>query len=208
MKVLRIIGNIIIGLLLFVFIFSLTFISRTKDLVENDVLYQTIKASLDESANDDKSLKESQDKLIDDMFGDSEAGGVIRMVLDNYREYKECDDKNQEYKVSKDDAKRLYDFVFKYKKNIEKISGTEVKNMSDKEFEDFFTYEKINEFANDSFKEFDKHITEDSIKSALDAYIFVTSKTVKYLLIGLIILKLKFMLITLILKNDILFKIF
>lgn len=181
MKALRVIGNVIIGIILFALLFALIITSRARDLVENDLLYETVKTSVSDVSKDE--IKDSQNKLVEEMFGDSEAGGIIRMILDNYREYRD----NPNYKVSEKDAKRLYDFVLKYKNQIEEISDRKVNTMTDEEFEEFFNYDKINEFAKDGFKEFDKNIDNKTIRVALDAYTIATSTAMKTLLVVLII---------------------
>ena len=192
MKALRVIGNIILGILLFVFIFCLTFIIKTKNFLEKDLIHETIKVSIEEAYKDDENISNSQKELVDDMFEDSEASGIINMVLDNYREYRN----NANYQVSNEDAKKLYDFVLKYKDNINELSGEDVSKMSDKEFEEFFDYNKINELAHDAFDSFDKEIGDESIDKVVDVYSYATSGPIKAILIsGIIVCILLLMLI-------------
>ena len=184
MKVLRGFGNTIIGIILFALIFSLLFINRTSNLVEKDFLRETIKSTIDEVSNNDNSLTESQKKTIDDMFKDQEASSIISMVLENYKEYKN----NSNYKVSEEDSKKLYDFVNKYRNYIKEISGENVSNMSEQEFEEYFNSNKIDEFAKNSFKEFDKEFNSKSLDKILDVYTIVTSNDVKLVILFTIII--------------------
>ena len=184
MKVLRGIGNTIIGIILFALIFSLLFISKTSNLLEGDVLKETIKTAIDDVSDNDKNLTESQKKAIDDMFKDGDASKIISMVLDNYKEYKN----NINYKVSHEDAKALFDFVNKYRTHIKRLSNEDVSSMTEKEFEEYFNNNKIDEFAKSAFKEFDKNLDSDVINKALDAYTIATSNSVKIAIIFTIVL--------------------
>lgn len=191
MKALRVIGNIIIGIILFSLIFTLLFVTKTRDLIESDVLKETIKNVIDDIENNDNDLTESQKKVIDDMFKDSELSSMISMILKNYKEYIN----NPNYMVSQEDANKLHDFVKYYKNNIKDLSGENVSKMSDEEFDNYFNIEKIDEFAKNAFKEFDKNIEKKDISIAIDAYSFATSKSIRLVLsfiivffIGLLIL--------------------
>ena len=184
MKVLRVLGNIIIGIIIFSLIFATILTSKATEYLTGDVLQETIKTAIDDVSNNDNNLTESQKKAIDDMFGDSEASGIINMVLDNYKEYKE----NENYSVSEEDAERLYNFVYKYKDRIQKLSNREVKEMDEKEFKEFFNQEEIDKFAKDSFKEFDKNFDEKTIDVVLKSYSIATSLSMKVLLIFIIVI--------------------
>ncbi len=179
MNVLRVIGNILIGIVLFALIFGLTFIIRTKKFIEKDLLHEVMRASVEEAYKSNEEISTSQKELIDDMFNDKESSGIIEMVIDNYRGYKN----ESNYHVSKKDAQRLYDFVLKYKDKIYELSGEDVSKMSEKEFEEFFDQEKIDEYAKDVFHDFDKNVEEEGIQKAIDGYSFATSGNLKIILI-------------------------
>lgn len=191
MKVLRVIGNIIIGIILFALIFSLFFVSKTRNLLEGDVLKETIKTAIEDVSNNDYNLTESQKNVIDDMFKDSDVSKIISMVLDNYRDYKN----NPNYEVSKDDAKMLYDFVNKYKNNIKELSGEDISKMTEEEFEKYFDDYKIDEFAKNAFSEFDKNLDSETFDKALDVYKFATSKAIRWALVFTILLFICFLLL-------------
>ena len=182
MKFLRVFGNILVGIILFGLIFSLSFIIETKNFLEKSIIEGSIKNAIEESSKEDVDLNDSQKKLVDEIFGDSEISSILNMVIDNYREFRT----NSNYHVSKNDADKLYSFVKKYKNRIEDLSGEDVSKMSNDEFEKFFDYEKINQFANDSFKELDEKIDKADINQILDVYNIATSNTVKYAFILLI----------------------
>lgn len=182
MKFLRVFGNILVGIILFGLIFSLSFITETKNFLEKSIIEGSIKNAIEESSKEDVDLNDSQKKLVDEIFGDSEISSILNMVIDNYREFRT----NSNYHVSKNDADKLYSFVKKYKNRIEDLSGEDVSKMSDDEFEKFFDYEKINQFANDSFKKLDEKIDKADMNQILDVYNIATSNTVKYAFILLI----------------------
>ena len=184
MKVLRVIGNIIIGIILFGLIFTCLFIIKTKNLLEGDVLRETIKTAIEDVEKNDNHLTESQKQVVDDMFKDGDASSMIQLVLDNYKEFKN----NSNYSVSHEDAKKLFDFVNKYRNHLIEISGENVSQMTEEEFEEYFNNNKIDEFAKNAFNEFDKNLNSDTINKALDAYSIATSKTVILILIFVIAL--------------------
>ena len=180
MKVLRVIGNVIISTILFALIIAFTFSSQSRSFIEGDLLKSTIKNAID---NVDKDNVDEQKKVIDEIFDNGEAKSIINIVIDNYRLYR----KDHNYHVTEEDAKELYDLVSKYKDRINNLSGRNVSEMSEQEFKDFFNVEKINEFAHDSFNEFDKYIDGDFANVMLDGYMIATSKTAQVLILSAII---------------------
>ena len=129
MKALRIIGNILIGIILFALLFAFMFISKTKNLLEGDLLKDTIRNTVEEISKNDNSLTESQKDAMDKMFKDSDLSSVINMVLDNYKSYR--NDSN--YSVSYTDAKKLYDFLVKYKSYIKSDSSEDISKMTEQQ---------------------------------------------------------------------------
>ena len=184
MKVLRVIGNIILGIILFALLFSFLIITKTRNLLEGDLLKDTIKNTVDEISNNDNNLTESQKEAIDDMFKDSEVSSIINMILDNYKEYRT----NSNYSVSYNDAKKLYDFLVKYKNEIKSNSDEDISKMTEAEFKEYFDNNKVDEFTKNAFQEFDKNFDKDTLNVALDAYSFATSTFVRTALILVIII--------------------
>lgn len=191
MKVLKIIGNIIFGIILFLSIFCLTFIVKTKNFLEKDLIHEAIKVSIEDAYKGEEGISNSQKEIVDNMFEDSEADGIIDLIIDNYREYRN----NTNYRITTNDAEKLYDFVLKYKDDIHELSGEDVSKMSSKEFEEFFNYNKINEFAHDTFDTFDKEIGDEKIDKAFDAYSYATSSVVKSILISMIVVCILFLIL-------------
>ena len=183
MKALRIIGNILIGIILFALLFSFMFITKTRNILEGDLLKDTIRNTVDEISKNDNSLTESQKETIDDMFKDSEVSGIINMILENYKEYRT----NSDYSVSYEDAKKLYDFLAKYKSEIKTDSDEDISKMTESEFKEYFENKKVDEFTKNAFSEFDKNFNEDTLNIALDAYSFATSAFVRAILVVVII---------------------
>ncbi len=181
MKAVRIIGSILLGIIIFSLIFSYSILSSTKNFLVGNLLTETVKATVKENIED----VEGQKKLVDDMFEDGEAKDIIYMIIDNYSKYHE-DSAN--YKVSQEDADKLYNFLNKYRKENIKLYGENISKMTEEEFKEYFSYEKINEFANDSFKTLDEDLNVKDVDRVLWAYDIATSNSVKVLFIMLILI--------------------
>lgn len=181
MKAVRIIGSILLGIIIFSLIFSYSILLSTKNFLVGNLLTETVRATVKENIED----VEGQKKLVDDMFEDGEAKDIIYMIIDNYSKYHE-DSAN--YKVSQEDADKLYNFLNKYRKENIKLYGENISKMTEEEFKEYFSYEKINEFANDSFKTLDEDLNVKDVDRVLWAYDIATSNSVKVLFIMLILI--------------------
>ena len=184
MKAVRVIGNILFGIILFGLIFVLTFVRSTKNFLEKDVIMGVVKEKITETIKEggDK-LSDKGEELLDDMLKDSGANDIIRIVVDNFDNYQ----KNKlKFKVSDADIETIYSYATKYKSTIVEIAGNKVKEISDEEFKKIFSSENINSLANEVFGSFDEDLG-DGIDVAITAYSKATSKTALIALIASII---------------------
>ena len=184
MKVLRVIGNILLGIILFALVFSLLVISRTKNMLEGELLQDTIKNTVDEISKNDMSLTESQKEAIDEMFEDSDASEIINMILTNYKNFKN----KENFEVSYDDAYKFYSFLHKYKSYIKTSSDEDISKMTEVEFKQYFDDKKVDKFVKDAFGEFDKNFDQNTLNISLKVYTFATSTIVKAALVFAIVL--------------------
>ena len=184
MKVLRIIGNILIGIILFALIFSLTFVRSTKNFLEKDVILGVIKGKITDTVKEEsEKLSEKSEKLIDDMLQDDDVSDIIQMVINNYDNYQQ---NKTNFKVSEADIEKISSYAVKYKSSIVEISGNKIKDLSDEEFKKIFSSENINSVANEIFNSIDGDVGE-GIDIAIKVYDKATSNTVLIILISAIV---------------------
>ena len=194
MKVLRVIGNIIIGLILFVSIFCLSFIKSTNNFLEKDLILGVVRASLEETINNEANkIKDGREEIIDEIFSDSELNDFVDIVINNFRVYQ--NDKVN-FTISKNDIEKISSYAKKYKTQIIQISGDKIKDISETEFDEIFSSENINKFANKIYEKIDMSLGNE-IDKVIEVYDKATSNKVAWILIGLIV----FLIILLILIN-------
>ena len=199
MKVVRVIGNVIIGIILFTLIFALTFTRSTKQFLEKDLILGVVKGKIVDSIKEESGkLTDKSEELIDDMLKDNDANEVIRMVIDNFENYQQ---NKTNFKVSDADVEKIYSYAVKYKSTIVEISGNKIKDISDEEFKKIFSEENINALANEIFSSFDNEVGE-GIDVAVEAYSKATSSKALIILIASIV----FFILLLLLINWSLFK--
>ena len=199
MKVLRTIGNVLIGIILFGLIFTLTFTRSTKKFLEKDLILGVVKGKIVDTIKEESGkLTDKSEELIDDMLKDNDVNNVIRMVIDNFEGYQK--DKTN-FKVSDADVEKIYGYAMKYKSTIIEISGKKMKDVSDEEFKKIFSEENINALANEVFSSIDTEAGE-GIDIAIKAYSKATSSKAMIALIVSII----FFILLLLLINWSLFK--
>ena len=199
MKTLRIISNILIGILLCVLIFSLTFIKSTKNFLEKDLILGVIKSSITNTIQEESGkLSSHSQELLDNMLNNNDFDEIIDIAIDNFDNYR-TDKIN--FKVSDSDTKKIVSYASKYKSTIIEISGNKIKNMTDEELKKIFSSENINGFANEIFRSVEKDFG-DSMDVAINIYNKATSNTVFIILLISIV----FMITILLLINWSLYK--
>ncbi len=180
MKALKVVGNVIIGIILFALIFALTFTRSTKNFLEKDLILGVVKEKITDTIKEESGkITEKGESMLDDMLKDDESSNIIRMVLDNFESYQE---NKTNFKVSDADIEKIYNYAVKYKSTIVEISGNKVKDISDAEFKKIFSSENINKLANEVFGSFDKDLG-DGIDTAIKIYGKATSNSVMLALI-------------------------
>ena len=184
MKVLRIIGNIIIGIILFLLIFSLSFIKSTRNFLEKDLILGAVRLSLVEAiSNETGKLKANQEEIISEIFNDRETDDFVSMIINNFQSYQ---NNKASFQISRSDIEKINKYVKKYKSQIIKISGDKIKDISEEEFEKMFSSENINKYANRIFEEISSSIG-DEIDDVVNVYNNMTSNKITILLIILIV---------------------
>ena len=180
MKALRVFGNILIGIILFALIFSLIFIRETNKIISSDVLRETINNFVDEVKDDSEEITESQKNFIDDIFKDEDDKEIAMLILKNYKEYRNKDD----YHITEDDYKKIYDFLYKYKDDIRDYK---TKRMSDSEFKEHYSFNKVDKMARESFNNLDKLFDSKTIDRIIKCYSLATSHLVRATILFVII---------------------
>lgn len=169
MKALRIIGNILIGIVLFCLIFTLTFVRTTKHFLEKDVILGVVKGKITETIKEESGkLTDKGEEMLDNMLKDNESSDIIRMVIDNFDNYQK--DKIN-FKVSDSDIEKIVSYASKYKSTIVELSGNKIKEVSDAELKKIFSSENINSLANEVFSSFD-----DDLGNGIDVVVKSYSK--------------------------------
>ena len=199
MKVLRIIGNVLIGILLFATVFALTFVRSTKNFLEKDLILGVVKEQITETIQEESGkITNKGQELLDNMLKDNDSSDIVRMVIDNFDNYQ--NDKIN-FKVSDADVEKIFSYALKHKGTIVEISGNKIKDLSDEEFKKIFSSENINKLANEIFGSIETDLGE-GIDTAITAYSKATSKTALIILISSIV----FLVILLLLINWSLYK--
>ena len=184
MKALRVIGNILIGIVLFCLIFTLTFVRTTKHFLEKDVILGVVKGKIEETIKEESGkLTDKGEEMLDNMLKDNESSDLIRMVIDNFDNYQK--DKIN-FKVSDADIEKIVSYASKYKSTIVELSGNKIKEVSDAELKKIFSSENINSLANEVFSSFDDDLG-NGIDVVVKSYSRFTSNTTLIILISSIV---------------------
>jgi len=183
MKTLRSILYVIIAMLLGIFInlLSLTFIF--KNVVQDEIITNTIKTSiatgyLTKNIKDIDKLTPEQKKMLEDFLNDNDINEVVNVVMENYMNYQS----DSNYKISQDDVDKLKDYVIKHQDLI--------KQASDEDFDinkitNEITVDNIDENARKVANQLDELPSE--IKPIIKSYKYIIDGPIKIILIGLII---------------------
>lgn len=180
MKVLRLLGNILIGIILFGLILSLSFVKSTKNFLEKDLILGVVKAGITETLNKEAdNVKEETQEMFKEIFNDNQVGEVVSVVINNFKDYQK-DSTN--FHISDNDIDKIYNFAMKYKTQIIKISGENISEITDEQFKEMFSSENVNKFANKIFSEVSGDIG-DEVDKVIDIYNEATSSKVTVILI-------------------------
>ena len=184
MKALRVIGNIVIGIILFGLIFTLTFVRSTKNFLEKDLITGVVKSTIIKAIKEENGeITEKNKELLSSMLEDDESNNIIRIILDNIENYQK---NKKDFKVSDSDVEKIYNYAIKYKDTIIEISSDKTKDMSDEEFKKIFSSENINKIANEMYSNMDEDLN-DNADIIISSYNWAVSDTAMIVLISSII---------------------
>lgn len=183
MKVVRIIGNILIEIVLFALIISVSVLNATKIFLEKDLVMGVVKEgivqTLDKEEND---LNFKKEEILNEIFNDKETSNIVSIVIDNFKKYQE--DKTN-FTVSNSDIEKITSYAFKYKKQINKISN-KAEEITDEKLKEILSKENINKLANEIYSDLDSDIG-DEFEKVFYFYENVTSKSMNLIMISLIV---------------------
>ena len=172
MKVLRVFGNIIIGVILFGLIISLSFLFATKSFFEKDLVIGLVKTSIIEIIDENKeNTNEKKDEILSEIFDDDDTDKIAYVVIDNFKKYQK--NKNN-FTISDDDLKIITSYAYKYKKQISKISS-KAEEITDAELEELLSKKNINKIANELYSQIDESVG-DEVDEAVFIYDTIISK--------------------------------
>ena len=184
MKALKIIGNIIIGFILFGLIFSLSIIKSTQNFIEKDLIIGLVKASITETVSKEADrIKDNQKELINEIFNDEETKDFVGLVINSFVDFQ--NDKTN-FSISDSDVEKIYSYAMKHKSQVITLYGNKISDMTDKEFKELFSSENVNRFANKIFEEISSDLGEN-LDKIISIYDKVTSSKVTVILIILIV---------------------
>ena len=166
MKALRITGNILIGIVLFGLIFSLSLIISSKSFFENDLVMGLVKNSIIETIREKSNNLTKEKKIaIDEIFDDKDTSELVHIFVENFRKYQSD---QTHFSVSDSDTEKISSFAFKYKKQI-KIITNDSSDLTDEKYKEIFSKENIDQVANRLYEELNTD-TDDSINTVIDIY--------------------------------------
>ena len=184
MKVVRVIANILIGIIMFVLILGLSIVITTKSFIEKDLLLGLVKASISETLAEENNIVENKDKILDEIFLDKTTEDVARIILDNYKKYQE-DRKN--FTVSDSDVEIITSFALKHKDKIKEFQTNNDEVMTDEKIKEILSKENINQLSNRVYEEINNGLGEE-VNETFDIYEKVTNKSAIVIISSIILL--------------------
>ena len=182
MKVLRVLANIVIGIILFVLIFSLSFVKTTESFLEKDLIVGLVKTSITETLKENNNIDSDKEAILDEIFSDSMTKDVVQIVIDNYKLYNE---NRKNFSVSDSDVEIITNFALRYKNQIGKISK-DAREITDAELKEILSKENINQVSSKIYEELSDDAGEE-FREIFDVYDVATSKSVTIIMIGVIL---------------------
>ena len=184
MKVLRIFGNIIIGIIIFGLVLAFSVIKSTQNFLEKEAILGVVKSSLSEVITKEvDNVKNKPKELIGEIFSDKETDELVKIVINSFHDYQ--NDKVNFF-INDGDVEKIYSYAMRHKDQIVKLTGKKVTEITDEEFKKIFSSENINKFVNEVFEEISDDLG-DEIDNIIELYNQAVSPKVTYLLIGLIV---------------------
>jgi hypothetical protein len=188
MKFIRGFFTVILAIVLFILVFALSIVFRTKTFIEKDLVVPIVREAATKALNDGEVTKEQKD-LINKITSDKDFEKIVEKVTQNYIALQS----EEEYTLSKDDYDLFIDYIIKYKDEINKVSKT---NYSEKEIREMFSYEETQKQAKEAFDTLEGNTSNSDMKQVINVYSKTTSSNTKLILgLGIVVI---IMLITLI----------
>lgn len=184
MKELRIVGNIIIGVILFVLILSLSLVKTSKVIIEKDLVVGLVKTAITETLEKETNkIEDNKDAIIDEIFSDKETDNVVHIVIDNFKKYQ---DGKTNFSVSDSDVEKITTFALKYKNQISKIAGNKIEELTDEKIKELLSKDNINKISNRIYEELSSSVG-DEVDLAFNVYDKMTSSSITWITVGVII---------------------
>ena len=180
MKVLRSILYVVIAILLGLLINVLSLTMILKNVVQEEIITNTIKASLTSGylAKNMDNLTEDQKKMLEKFLNDEDINEVVDVLVDNYTNYQS----NENYKISQSDVDKLKKYIDDHQDFIKEISDEDI-NIEDIKKE--ITVDNIDKNAKKAIEKLDE--LPEEIKPVVTSYKYITLGPVKLVLIALIV---------------------
>ena len=174
MKILRGFLTFIIGIVLFVFVFTLSLVCRTKTFVEKELVVPIVKETATQAIQKGEVTSEQKD-LIEKMTNDKEFEKIVERLTSNYIAIQS----SEEYNLSKEDYDLFINFVIKYKDEINKASDTKY---TENEIRELLSYEETQKAAKEAFNTLEGNTSASEMKQVIDIYTKTTSSNTKLIL--------------------------
>ena len=180
MKVFRNIIYVIIAIFLGIFINLLSLSFILKDVVQGEIISNTIKTSIVSGylANNIDNLTDDQKVLIEDFLKDNEINEVVDSFIDGYLNSQG----NEKYRVSQEDVDKLKNYIEKHQEIIKQISNKDIDiNDITKEI----TVDNINSKFDEVYDKLDNNTSQ--VQPVINSYKYFTVGPAKIILIVIII---------------------
>lgn len=174
MKILKGFITFIIGIVLFVLIFSLSIVYRTKSFVEQELVVNTFKETMLSQMSEEKTPDDVKE-LVDKLANNKDVDQIIDRYVQNYLAYKT----NTNYNISKEDYNIFLNFVLKYKDDFNKYSETKYE---EEDIRKEMTYDAVNKLAKQTFEELEKELPDENFTKVITVYAETTSSNTKLIL--------------------------
>ena len=183
MKAVRIIADILIGIIMFVLILSLSIVITTKNFIEKDLLLGLVKVSISETLNKEaNNIVDNKDEILNEIFSDETTKDVVQIFFDNFKEYQ---DNKKGFTVSDSDVEIITTFALKYKDKIRDLSSDK-EEITDEKIKEILSKDNINQLSNKVYEEINSGIGEET-DEAFKIYENVTSSSSIIIVISVII---------------------
>ena len=177
MKFLKGFLTFILAVVLFVLIFALSLVFRTKSFVEKEVIVSTVNEAITNQI-DTQDLTTEQRNLIDSLKKDKDTEKLIQKAVENFVEYKT----ESNYYLKESDYNLLIDYITKHLDEINAVSDT---SYSASEVKEMLKYDEMKDGVNELFDQLSDQMGDNE---TVDNVVRVYSKTTSnktMILIGL-----------------------